>query len=233
MQEERGTPQRPALPQAVDGPSLETTGDPGQRELFKESLGVRSDDGQPVPVNSPEERHSLSTTYRSVASGMCCERSSANFLERTGHASLRSHRGRRRSKTTMFVLLIRAALPDEGALDPPCLEVIDTPEPHSVTTRADRPKPARAPSGKVFVGQASRSRNRSVGVAEPSLIVIMRESVRWSPLIHERYGPPNRRRRWRYGVAGRRLQAEADVWLITYNHRRRNHGEYIARTYPR
>jgi hypothetical protein len=38
----------------------------------------------------------------------------------------------------------------------------------------------------------------------------------WRPAFHRRHF-----------TSIRQLQAEADAWLVTYNHRRRNHGDYM------
>jgi transposase InsO family protein len=44
----------------------------------------------------------------------------------------------------------------------------------------------------------------------------------WRPAFHRRHF-----------TSIRQLQAEADAWLITYNHRRRNHGDYMRGRTPR
>ncbi len=44
----------------------------------------------------------------------------------------------------------------------------------------------------------------------------------WRPAFHRRHF-----------TSIRQLQAEADSWLITYHHRRRNHGDYMRRRTPR
>jgi transposase InsO family protein len=44
----------------------------------------------------------------------------------------------------------------------------------------------------------------------------------WRPAFHRRHF-----------TSIRQLQAEADAWLITYNHRRRNHGDYMRCRIPR
>jgi len=36
----------------------------------------------------------------------------------------------------------------------------------------------------------------------------------------------------RHFTSIRQLQAEADAWLVTYNHRRRNHGDYMRGRTP-
>jgi len=43
----------------------------------------------------------------------------------------------------------------------------------------------------------------------------------WRPAFHRRHF-----------TSIRQLQAEADAWLVTYNHRRRNHGDYMRRRTP-
>ena len=43
----------------------------------------------------------------------------------------------------------------------------------------------------------------------------------WRPAFHRRHF-----------TSIRQLQAEADAWLITYNHRRRNHGDYMRGRTP-
>ena len=43
----------------------------------------------------------------------------------------------------------------------------------------------------------------------------------WRPAFHRRYF-----------TSIRQLQAEADAWLVTYNHRRRNHGDYMRGRTP-
>ena len=43
----------------------------------------------------------------------------------------------------------------------------------------------------------------------------------WRPAFHRRHF-----------TSIRQLQAEADAWLITYHHRRRNHGDYMAGRTP-
>jgi hypothetical protein len=52
----------------------------------------------------------------------------------------------------------------------------------------------------------------------------------WSSLKGAKpLAPPFHRRRF---DSIRQLQAEADSWLVTYNHRRRNHGDYMRRRTP-
>src|ERR1035437_1148973 len=43
----------------------------------------------------------------------------------------------------------------------------------------------------------------------------------WRPAFHRRHF-----------TSIRQLQAEADAWLVTYNHRRRNHGDYMRGRTP-
>ena len=43
----------------------------------------------------------------------------------------------------------------------------------------------------------------------------------WRPAFHRRHF-----------TSTRQLQREADAWLITYNHRRRNHGHYMRSRRP-
>ena len=48
-------------------------------------------------------------------------------------------------------------------------------------------------------------------------------------ILQECWRPAFHRRRF---TSGRQLQAEADAWLITYNRRRRNHGDYMRGRTP-
>lgn len=48
-------------------------------------------------------------------------------------------------------------------------------------------------------------------------------------ILQEGWRPAFHRRRF---TSTRQLQAEADAWLITYNHHRRNHGDYMAGRTP-
>ena len=48
-------------------------------------------------------------------------------------------------------------------------------------------------------------------------------------ILQECWRPAFHRRRF---TSARQLQAEADAWLVTYNRRRRNHGDYMRGRTP-
>ena len=77
---------------------------------------------------------------------------------------------------------------------------------------------ALAAKGLTHVRIPPRSPNHNA-VVERFHGTILQEC--WRPAFHRRHF-----------TSVRQLQAEADAWLITYNHRRRNHGDYIRGRTP-